>query len=227
MVRLGIIAALPFEARSLKAQLPSHILVQQCGPGGQRAEQAAERLVRVGAHALLSWGCAGALCPDMAAGEVVLPLTVVDFQGRSFASDDRWHEHLFACMPAELCVHVGTLASSPAVLTDENKKTSWRDRYHAIAVDMESAAIAAVACRHGLPFMALRVIADTLATSIPAAAIQALDARGRISLPAGLRLLLHAGAWPSLLRLARNGRAAQRSLKRLALTTALTTLPSD
>ncbi|MFN2333339.1 MAG: hypothetical protein ABR550_02805, partial [Wenzhouxiangellaceae bacterium] len=45
----------------------------------------------------------------------------------------------------------------------------------AMAVDMESAAIAAVARQHGLPFLALRVIVDRVEQAVPPLALAAMQ----------------------------------------------------
>ena len=45
----------------------------------------------------------------------------------------------------------------------------------AVAVDMESAAVAEVAAQHGLPFLVLRVVLDTAADSLPASIAARVD----------------------------------------------------
>jgi adenosylhomocysteine nucleosidase len=54
----------------------------------------------------------------------------------------------------------------------------------AIAVDMETAAVAAVAHAAGRPFVAVRAIVDAASRTLPAAAIAAMRADGRVDVMA-------------------------------------------
>jgi len=83
----------------------------------------------------------------------------------------------------------------------------------AVAVDMESAAVAAVAQERALPFLAVRAIADPADMALPSAVMRAADAHGRINRPVLLaHTLLHFGQVGAMLRLASHFRAALRTL---------------
>ncbi|MDQ3960203.1 MAG: purine phosphorylase, partial [Pseudomonadota bacterium] len=84
---LGIVAALPAEARSLTGQrvppgqairLGGATLLYVSGMGQARARSAADQLLGQGAQALVSWGTAGALERTLTAGTLILPTTVTD-----------------------------------------------------------------------------------------------------------------------------------------------------
>jgi hypothetical protein len=78
---------------------------------------------------------------------------------------------------------------------------------------MESAAVAAIASHHNLPFIAVRVIVDTAADTLPRAVVNASRA-GRMQigrLMAGL--ILSPGEIGALIRLAQRYRVAVRSLR--------------
>ena len=81
---------------------------------------------------------------------------------------------------------------------------------------MESAAIARVAAEHGLPFIAVRVIVDTAADSLPRAVVAA-STNGEVSFARLIAELIRA---PSqlmpLLRLAQRYTAAKQSLLAIA-----------
>jgi hypothetical protein len=83
----------------------------------------------------------------------------------------------------------------------------------AAAVDMESAAVAEVAAKHNLPFIAVRVIVDTAADFLPRAVVAASRA-GRVHFGRLIGgLILRPREIAALLRLARRYRIAMRSLR--------------
>jgi adenosylhomocysteine nucleosidase len=86
----------------------------------------------------------------------------------------------------------------------------------ALAVDMESATIAAIAARHELPFIAVRVIVDTADDALPHAVVSATRS-GRLRLWWLIASLARApGEIAALLRIARRYRMATRSLLAVA-----------
>jgi multidrug resistance efflux pump len=81
---------------------------------------------------------------------------------------------------------------------------------------MESAAVAAIASHHNLPFIAVRVIVDTAADTLPRAVVDASRA-GRVqigSLMAGL--IVAPGEIGALIRLVQRYRIAIRSLRAIS-----------
>ncbi|HLO78401.1 MAG TPA: hypothetical protein VK196_18250, partial [Magnetospirillum sp.] len=83
----------------------------------------------------------------------------------------------------------------------------------AAAVDMESGAVARVAAQHGLPFLALRAIADPAGQSLPAPVLRIVDGQGRIRIRGALwALATHPLATAML---AFQAGAARNALRRL------------
>jgi len=119
----------------------------------------------------------------------------------------------------------GALLSSPqAIASVVAKRTLFRET-GAVAVDMESYAIAELACAHRLPFLAVRVIVDRATDELPRAVAASADAAGPLRI---WRLMSALARTPSelapLLRLARRYRAASRSLAAVARVSALSDL---
>ncbi len=222
---IGIIAALPAEARSLSArpikpnnltELEHGVLLWQCGMGAERAQQAARSLLDAGATALLSWGTAGGLDPALRPGDVVLPATVVPSPGVGLEVDAAWHMRLCKCL-AGSHINTGPLIQSPRVVAEPADKAELFQSTRAIAVDMESAAIAQVCQDAGKSFMAIRAIADPVGRSIPAAVITAMDVNGRVSLAKlGQVVLRTPRLLTTLLQLRRDSRAAYETLANIA-----------
>jgi hypothetical protein len=86
---------------------------------------------------------------------------------------------------------------------------------HALAVDMESGAVARAAARYALPFAVLRAVADVASEAIPRAA--AITPSGEPDIPRVLRGLLRR-PWelPALIRLGRASAAAHAALRQAA-----------
>jgi adenosylhomocysteine nucleosidase len=217
----GVVAALDVEARTLGPAMRRHdglsslgdgTLLAVSGMGGSLAAIAARRLVDAGVSGLMSFGMAGGLDPRLRCGCVVVPVEIISRDGGRFVTADAWRERIGAAVAKARSVAAGKLLSSPTVIdTVADKAAAYRDT-GAVAVDMESLAIAEVAAAHGLPFVALRVIVDTAMDALPGAVVAA-SREGRLNIR---RLLGGLAAAPldlvALLRLLRRYRAATRSL---------------
>jgi adenosylhomocysteine nucleosidase len=217
----GVVAALDAEARTLGPAVRRHdglsslgdgALLAVSGMGGALAALAARRLVDAGVSGLMSFGLAGGLDPSLRAGCVVLPCEVISRDGSRFITADSWRRRVSAQVAKARDVAAGKLLSSSTVIgTVADKAAAFRDT-GAVAVDMESLAVAEIAAAHGLPFVALRVIVDTAADVLPRAVV-ATGALGRVSIR---RLIGGLAAAPmeiaALLRLLQRYRAATRSL---------------
>jgi adenosylhomocysteine nucleosidase len=204
----GVVAALAFEARCLE-QPSDGSLIRLSGIGADNAARTARALVAAGVGALLSWGVAGALDPDLSSGTAVLPTEVLR-QGRRFATSPLWRERLRSALQGHVRVVTGTLLTSDAAVAAVALKASLFRDTRAVAVDMESAAVAAVAADHGLPFIALRVILDTARDSLPGSVLHDFAPAAR---PPLWPLLCAPADWGRLLRLATQYRLARRGLR--------------
>jgi adenosylhomocysteine nucleosidase len=217
----GVVAALEFEARCL-SRLSDGSLIGISGIGADNAARAARALIAGGAGALLSWGVAGALEPALECGAAVLPCQVLRQPGAAdgptlqrFDTCRAWRERVRSALQGHVRVVDGALLSSAAPVAAAHGKASLFRDTGAVAVDMESAAVAAVAAAHGLPFIALRVILDTASDSLPASVMRAFDpARARPARCSRAWALMAAPQdWGSLLRLAARYRCARRGLR--------------
>jgi hopanoid-associated phosphorylase len=158
--------------------------------------------------AVLSFGIAGGLDPALQPGDLVVATRVRGRQG-AWRVDMGWAAALARATGARL----GVLAGAEAVAADPATKRALRIATDAIAVDLESAAAAAFAARHGLPFVALRAVADGAADTVPTCALVGLTPDGR---PAPLRVLAALARRPRelrpLLEIAKRSKAALESL---------------
>lgn len=226
MMCLGIVAALFSEARMLaRDAVVRNIsgglaegtpLLASSGIGARHARQAGERLLARGAQALLSWGVAAGLDPGIASGSLVLPRAIVTADWNVLEVDHNWHARLHASLAPHLSVYTEPIVESPAVLAHPHAKRRLHAQSGAVAADMESAALGALAREAGVPFLVVRAVSDCADHAVPTVALAALDAQGRIRSAALLGMLREPRSWPALARLAWGFHQAQTTLKTVA-----------
>ena len=154
----GIVVALALEARSVDARRPRAREresglgdgVTITGPGTRRAAAAAERLIAAGAKRLLNIGVAGGLIPSLRPGDLLVPDTIVDAEvAGALIPDAALRERVIAGLSGRIALCSGALVTSATALTAPASKAWLAARTHAVAVDMEAAAVARVALRAG------------------------------------------------------------------------------
>ena len=202
-------------------------LLAVSGVGFGAAAAAARELAAAPVSALMTFGVAGGLDPALKAGTVILPTQVISSDGARFATCRSWQARLAAAVGTPYKAVGGILLSSPlAIETPADKAIAFRDS-GALAVDMESVAVAEIAAAHQLPFIALRVIVDTASDVLPPAVIAA-SRTGRVKIARLLAGLLTApGDIAALIGLSLRYRAALRSLRAVAANDACAPHDSD
>ncbi|WP_430390021.1 purine and other phosphorylase-like protein, family 1 [Dyella sp. 20L07] len=178
--------------------LDSSRAVWLSGMGQDAARQAATGLIDAGATALAVFGVAGALAPGMRTGTLFCPSVVIDARGHDMETAAAWRASLSRRLSeAHLpLVTGGSLLSLPSPLLSAADKTAMRAHHQAMAVDMESAGVAAIASERGLPFVILRAIIDEQDDNVPAELQAGIDAWGR---PLPMRMLATLWHHPRLL----------------------------
>jgi hopanoid-associated phosphorylase len=160
---------------------------------------------------MVSFGIAGALNSHLAAGDWVVA-TAVTSGDRSIETDFEWSRRLVQRLPGAELGDIATVAEP--VLKPMNKRRLHLDT-GAIAVDMESFQAAALAEKLGVPFAAVRVIADPMRREIPPAARLGLQPDGTVAIAAVLRSLLRKPSQlPLLFRVSSDAVIAFRALFR-------------
>lgn len=192
--RLGMVVALPGEAKAMlgrrqwavqgdlaqcRTSGPAYgnALWVRCGMGPERAARAAAFLIEQGVTHIGIAGVSGGLDPALRSGRLVLAREIIDEAGKRWPVDPTLHQALSACLGSE--THSGRILTTSAPLLTTAQKTLWFERTKALAVDMESAAVAHMASAAGLPFFALRAVCDEAARSVPATLFDLVDDLGR------------------------------------------------
>jgi adenosylhomocysteine nucleosidase len=219
---IGIVAALEAEMRVFARRRPRRsdgtpVLRAVSGVGAERAYRAGRRLLEAGATALVSWGTAGALVPELGPGALLLPRKVIGCDGTDFPVDSDWHQRVSERLPRELAVHMAPLADAAEPLLSAIDKSRLAQRSGADAADMESAALAALAREAGVPLLVVRAVIDGADAVVPARLVTAARADGGLDVLSTLAWLACAPSqWRAAFELARGFRAALLTLQRVA-----------
>lgn len=184
------------------------VVATTTGIGPAAAARSALRVLDAGAvrHVVVV-GIAGGIGPSVAIGDLVVPELVLDL-----STGARHRPAPLGADPPR-----GTLATSEGLLTDQDA-IARLERQGVIAIDMETAAIAAVCERRGCPWSVLRGISDRADDGSTDDAIFGMAGPDGSGDPAAVARFLLTQPWrvPQLVRLARGMRVAARRAARAA-----------
>jgi adenosylhomocysteine nucleosidase len=221
---MAVLAPMPSELQPLRAPLglvPTgdgsarlfrgaagavEVVAALTGIGMRAGARTAERVL---AEASPDWlvvvGIAGGIGASVDVGDLVVPQRVEHLE-----SGESWLPERLGDAPPR-----GTLVSSDALLEDPRQAARLAER-GVVAIDMETAAIAAVCARRGCPWSVFRGISDRADDGRTDSAILGLvgpDGRPRLAAAARLALT-RPGRVPQLVRLAGGARRASRRAAR-------------
>ncbi len=185
------------------------------GIGIKRATEAAEHLCAEKPDLILSIGVSGGLSVGLEAGSLVAATSIHS----DVAGIDSWFENDDdAQMRSDLIPACGNIqcgkliTASEPVLTPE-EKLFMHERTGALAIDMESIAIAQVAKKTGIPFGCIRAVSDDSKRGIPPESLAGVDETGKTQLAPILKAIMKR---PSLIfELIPMGRDYSKALKAL------------
>lgn len=161
---------------------------------------------------VISFGICGALAPGLAAGACVIASSISDGT-RAWATDNAWTKSLACLIPNAT---VGPILGVDAPVVDVASKSELHKRHGAVAVDMESHVAALAASAHGLPFAAIRAVADDAACAVMAVALAGRRPDGSVNVAGVLAALREKpGELAPLIRLAMRTGSARATLVRL------------
>lgn len=223
MSRVGAVTGLAYEAACLRRAFGSTpIAIELTGGRPERVGAAVDRLLAGGATAVLSFGMAGGLDPALAPGRIVIAEGIVLPDGRTWPTDREWVSILrrAAVSAGAAC---GLIAGVDTPVTTPAEKQALHRRSAALAVDMESHAVA-VAAEGRAAVAVIRVIVDPASRAVPPAAVAGLREDGGIAVTALLgSLLRRPGQVCGMIALARDAAAARPALRRAAALAAAAT----
>lgn len=229
----GIIVALAEELNTLKTLpdalwepnlprgkfvfLTDNVLLIHSGAGAENARKAAELAIEKGATKLMSWGCAAALSPDLKMGDLVLAESLISSDGQEISVNATWHQHAKKVLGSEIIAYKGALIASEKIVSSAQEKQAIFEKTGAIALDMESGAIAKVATHYALPFLVIRAIADPASMDLPNALENALNEKGEVAITRILKsIVLNPKEIPHLIQVGQYFQIAKKTLSNTA-----------
>jgi len=176
---LIVITGMRAEARIASAP---GVRVFACGGNVGLRAAAIRHAVSSGAPAIVSFGIAGGLLPHMAPGHWIVA-TGVSANGQRIEADAGWAARLAERLPA---AELGDIVSVPEPVRRTHQKRHLQASTGACGVDMESFQAAALARELGVPFAAVRVVADPVERELPPAVHSGLQTDGSVAMTAVL-----------------------------------------
>jgi adenosylhomocysteine nucleosidase len=156
---------------------------------------------------VISAGFAGALQEGVGVGDIILATEIADVRRNHWSAS--WPPHLPATGES---LRRGRLLTTPSVIGMTAEKRHLGQVHNAVAVDMESAIIAAWCAERAIPFGAVRTISDPIEMELSSELISLFGDR----MPTPVQVIGALRKKPTLAkelwRLARNTRAASRRL---------------
>jgi adenosylhomocysteine nucleosidase len=171
------------------------LLLIRMGVGPDNAETAASRLFKeTPIAAALSLGVAGGLSPRAQTGDLVVGDRAILRRSsgqESFPCDARLLDAAMTVIRRWDSRHcLGPILTVDRIVLTAEEKRNLAAESGAIALDMESAAIASAASACSVPFLAIRGVLDTIDEDLAVGFDQFLDERGEPHLPRLIRYLI-------------------------------------
>ncbi len=181
--RISLVTGLSFEAQTVRRVVKTakgDTQVYVAGLGAPFAEKVIGQAKADGARGIISFGVCGGLDPQLPAGSVILPKTIL--APTEIPVDMVWRDHLHKILARQYDITTRPMLTVKETVTSVEEKARLFTRTKACAVDMESSILAAEAVKQNLPFIAVRVIHDPATQAIPAAFADTINLDGRIDI---------------------------------------------
>ncbi|WP_320174822.1 phosphorylase [Maridesulfovibrio sp.] len=207
------IGKFPLLSGTTKSKVSYHCIVS--GIGITRAAEAAELLCAEKPDLILSIGVSGGLAAGLETGTLVTATSIHS----DIAEFDSWFEGngdsrlRSELIPSCREIQCGKLITAKEAVLTPQDKLFMHERTGALAVDMESIAVAQAAKNTGIPFGCIRAISDDSKRGIPQESLAGVDESGKTQLGPILKAIMKR---PSLIfELIPMGRDYSKALKAL------------
>lgn len=137
-----------------KTELPPVKGAISIGFGKEKAKQTMEELLKNKSSSLvISVGLVGAVAPELEVGDIFIPEFIMDYNNLQ----KRYHTDSLGGIK-----RFGTLVTVPMVFEKEDKYKLKKILPSAVAVDMETSAVAEVLEPMGIPLLCIKAVSDEL-----------------------------------------------------------------
>lgn len=141
------------------------VVLVESGAGRENAAKATHALLD--AHRpgwVFSAGFAGALSPELRRGDLLVAQSLVDAEGHHWNADPAT---LPPWLPEVRGLRIGRLLTLDRVVRLSDEKRALGQQHGALAVDMESLAVAEVCRERNVPVLVVRVVNDAVDDELP------------------------------------------------------------
>jgi adenosylhomocysteine nucleosidase len=150
---------------------------------GIAARDNLDALVGNDCKAIISWGTAGALRPEVKVGEIVLPMFVATDSGIACDPNEEWCNRILQAFKggAVACPRrLGSYAGPVEIAATAAQKAALATRHSMViyTVEMISYAVAELARKRGVPWIVVQGISDAYDQEIPPADLNATNPDG-------------------------------------------------
>ncbi|MBD3676714.1 MAG: 5'-methylthioadenosine nucleosidase [Planctomycetaceae bacterium] len=225
---VGIVTAIPMELNPFIGQLEKRrsytggkfkfiggtfedkvkVVVVQQAVGFAKARTATQALID--AHTpdwVLSAGYSGALQPEMGVGDIVVGNSICDQHGHTIKIDMNMEPN------PKTGLRVGRLLTADELVLKVDDKRKLGEEHQAIAVDLESLAVAQVCKESQTRFMAIRSLSDDMSEDLPKEILSLMGETGTMRLGAAVGAIWNrASSMKDMWHLREKGMHASRRL---------------
>lgn len=188
------------------------IILVRSGMGRDRAQRALIEIAeKWNLKEVISIGYAGALDSSLAVGDLVVADQVIEMDSSRPDQDLKKYsldKEIFttAAVPRKILLTADRVAATP------QEKKELKERYSAVAVDMETSALAEEAQSRNIPFISVRAITDTADQELIDCAHLVAENGDVSKLKAGWHVITHPGDLKSLIELGQHAKIATANL---------------
>ena len=171
-------------ASEAKIALGENVFVVTGAMREQSLRATLSKLDTTGFKAVISFGVAGGLRPQLKVGDLIIPDQVVS-NGRTWNCSPALNSDIRAGVARAGVPSIGGIIVGTSELASGSDKwrASLRAQTHGEAVDMETQVAAEFAASRGLPFAAIRTLSDAVGGGgLPPAALLPLDENGDVQM---------------------------------------------
>ena len=189
------------------------IVLVRSGMGRDRARRAlVEVAERYDLKEIISIGYAGALDPSLEVGDLVVADKIIEMDSSRSDEDMKSYSLNKEILNTTGEIHRKILLTVDRVAATPQEKKKLREKYSAVAVDMETSALAEEAKARNLSFISVRAITDTADQELIDCSYL-VEEDGEVSkLKAGWHVLTHPGDLKGMIELGQHAKIATANL---------------
>lgn len=189
------------------------VVLVRTGMGRDRARRALiEVAEKWDLKEVISIGYAGALDPSLEVGDLVVADLVMELDSSRLEDDTKTFSLKKEIFNLATDVHKRILLTVDRVAATPQEKKKLKEQYSAVAVDMETSALAEEAQTRDLAFVSVRAITDTADQELIDCA-HLVEENGEVSkMKAGWHVVTHPGDLKGMIELGQHARIATANL---------------